>query len=171
MTDEQLQAWRESVLGQVKSFRVGHIDALWTQRYAIAIDDLDPLYFDHDYAQRHGYAAIVAPPNYLTTIRDEVSPGPLDSQLRADGLAVSSAPPIPGLAVMGGGQAIVFHEPVYCGDEIVAEKEIVKIAPQQGRSGPMVVVAEEIRYRTVAGQPKLTLTNTVLYRLLPEART
>lgn len=169
--ERQLQAWRERVTGQRRGFEVGVIDRLWTQRYAVALDDLDPLYFDEVYARSQGYRGIIAPPNYVTTIRDEAAAGPTEAEMRPDGLPLASGPPVPGLAAMGGGQQIVFHEPVYCGERIVADKQVVRIDQQAGRSGPMVIVEEEIRYATSEGVPKVTLRNTILYRVLGQEGT
>lgn len=166
--EQQLNSWRDQVMAQRRSFEVGVIDRLWTQRYAIALDDLDPLYFDEDYARAQGYRGIIAPPNYVTTIRDEAIAGPAESEMRPDGLPLTAGPPVRGLAAMGGGQKISFHAPVYCGERIVAEKQVVRVDQQSGRSGPMVIVEEEIRYATIDGEPKVTLLNTVLYRVLAQ---
>jgi acyl dehydratase len=166
--ERQLEAWRVEVMGRKREFEVGVIDRLWSQRYAVALDDLDPLYFDGDYARSQGYRGIIAPPNYVTTMRDEASSGPTEAEMRPDGLPLSAGPPVAGLAAMGGGQEIAFHEPVYCGERIVAEKQVVRVVQQDGRSGPMVIVEEEIRYRSDAGEAKCTLRNTVLYRVLAQ---
>lgn len=166
--ERQLQAWRDQLMGQRRVFELGVIDRLWTQRYAVALDDLDPLYFDEAHARAQGYRGIIAPPNYVTTIRDEAEPGPAEGEMRPDGLPLVAGPPVRGLAAMGGGQQIAFHEPVYCGERIVAEKQVVRVDQQAGRSGPMVIVEEEIRYATSDGKPKVTLRNTVLYRVLAQ---
>lgn len=164
--DEQLAAWRDKVVGQRRAFTVGMIDPLWSQRYAAAIDDLNPLYFDRAYAVQHGYRDMLAPPNYLTTMRDDATYGPVESAMQEDGLPGKSGPDVPGLAAMGGGQEIEFHDPVYCGERIVGDKGVIRVEQQTTRSGQMVVVVEEIQYRNDANERKVTLRNTVLYRVL-----
>lgn len=166
-----LDAWRDKVLGKTRRFSVGLIDPLWACRYAVAIDDLNPLYFDAVFAQANGYRGAIAPPNYLTTMRDDASFGPSEAEMQVDGLPNKAGPEVPGLAAMGGGQEIEFHAPVYCGENIEGEKGIVRIDRQTGRSGEMVVVEEEIRYRNDAGEAKVTLRNTVLYRVLQQEAT
>lgn len=165
---QQLATWRTQVMGQKRSFDVGVIDKLWSQRYAVALDDLNPLYFDEGYARAQGYRGIIAPPNYVTTIRDEALPGPVESEMRPDGLPLTAGPPLAGLAAMGGGQEIFFHAPVYCGERISGEKQIVRVDRRVGRSGEMVIVEEEILYLNHEGEEKVTLRNTVLYRILPQ---
>ncbi|VWX61675.1 conserved hypothetical protein [Burkholderiales bacterium 8X] len=165
-----IAAWRDDVLGRRQEFRVGLVDALWTQRYAVAIDDLDPSYFDEAAARSRGLRGLVAPPNYIATQRAAALPGPAESLMRSDGLPQESGPPVKGLAAMGGGQEFEFKSPVYCGETIVGDKEIVQVEPRAGRSGAMVVVVEQIRYFNADdGEHKLTLLNTVLYRLLDPA--
>src|SRR5690606_17949842 len=120
---ELLERWRDSVLNKTRSFRVGPISTLWAQRYAVAVDDLNPLYFSLDAAKAAGHPALLAPPNYITTLRDEQEAGPFESDLLTDGTRPDGRPDVPGLVVMGGGQDVNFHAPVYCGDVIVGEKE------------------------------------------------
>lgn len=168
---KQLNRWRQQVLGKTRGFTVGMIDPLWAQRYAAAIDDMNPLYFDDKFARDHGYQGIIAPPNYLTTMRDDVTYGPTESDMLPDGLLAKNGPDMPGLAAMGGGQEITFHNPVYCGERILGEKGIARVDEQTGRSGPMVVVEEEIRYKNDKGELKVTLRNTVLYRVLQQEKT
>lgn len=165
---QQLDAWRAQVIGVRRRFTVGRIDMLWSQRYAAAVDDLNPLYFDEVFARTQGLRGLIAPPNYLTTMRDEASWGPSEAEMQADGLPAKSGPPVPGLAAMGGGQEILFHAPVYCGEHITGEKQIVNVTEQAGRNGVLVVVEEEIRYINADGEAKLTLRNTVLYRVLKQ---
>lgn len=163
-----LDAWREKALNQPRTILVGKIDQLWAQRYAVAIDDLNPLYFDLEAAAAAGHPTLIAPPNYITTLRDEQQPGPVEAELLPDGTRRDTRPEVPGLVVMGGGQEITFHAPVYCGEAILAEKETVDIGTREGRSGEMIVVVEEVRYRNDAGERKVTLRNTALYRLIED---
>ena len=163
---DTIAAWRDTAVGMDSDFMVGPVNALWAQRYAIAVDDLDPMYFDEGYARSHGLRGLVAPLNYLTTQRHESAAGPAESSMQSDGLPQGSGPPLAGLAVMGGGQDIVFHEHVYCGEIIVGKKRVVRVEERTGRSGAMVVVEEEIRYFNSQGEAKVTLLNTVLYRVL-----
>ena len=55
------------------------------QRYARAVGDLDPIYFDEDAAREAGYDGLVAPPTFVG--RTVVKGSTLDD-LRLDGLWV-----------------------------------------------------------------------------------
>lgn len=151
-------------MGRVERFSLGRIEPLWTQRYAAAIDDLDPAYFDEEHARGLGYRGIIAPPNYIATLRGAPAFGPPESELLADGMAPDARPPLANLMGMGGGQTLALHEPVYCGETILAERRVVDVTEKAGRSGPLVIITEELRYRNSEGEPKLTLRNTLLCR-------
>lgn len=166
MLQEHLKAWSDKVLGTTHTFRLGRMDALWTQRYAVAVDDLNPLYFDAELARSKGYANMLVPPNYLATLRDEQTPGPIESDLLADGTRPDGRPDVPGLQIMGGGQELEFIEPVCCGEDIVGVKSIEAISLKEGRSGQIVTVQEVIRYSTDEGVEKLILRNNMLYRVV-----
>lgn len=158
----ELQRWADTVIGRTEQFSVGVIDPLWSQRYAAAIDDMNPLYFDEAYARAHGYRGIVAPPNYLATLRGGQGFGPAESELLGDGMAPSARPPLRNLIGMGGGQTLVFHAPAYCGERIIGERTIVRVSEKEGRKGPLVIIEDECRYLTEPGELVLTLRNTLL---------
>ena len=61
------------------------ITARDSQRYAMAVDDLDPVYFDEEAATRAGHRTLVAPPTFLSHAVAVANARPL-SELREDGL-------------------------------------------------------------------------------------
>jgi len=164
MDDRLIQAWRERVVDKISSFSLGRIDPLWTQRYAMAVDDLDPVYFDRQAAQQRGYQDIIAPPNYLATLRAEPQAGPAEGDLLADGTSPDGRPDMPGLQIMGGGQSIELLNPVYCGEEIHCEKKVKSITKREGKQGVMVIVEEELTYRNSEDVIKMILLNRSIYR-------
>lgn len=161
-----LREWADRALDRPERFVIGAIDPLWTQRYAIAIDDLNPINFDADHARHLGYKGLVAPPNYIATLRGDQTPGPADGELLADGMAPSARPPLANLLGMGGGQRLHFHAPVYCGEFIVGERTLAGVSQKNGKSGPLVIIEEKLHYATREGEAKLTLYNTLLCKWL-----
>ncbi len=59
------------------------IDRRESQRYAYAVGDLNPIYFDDESAKEAGYRTLTTPPLFITHAL--VTPKPA-STLRADGL-------------------------------------------------------------------------------------
>ena len=110
------------------------------QRFAIAVGDLNPLYFDEEVSRAAGFSRLVAPPLYLTSVMGW-NPGPAEAGLREDGLAEADSflIPIPGLRLMGGGQKIEFTGAVLEGARVVMKRQLEDVQLREGRSGPMVL--------------------------------
>ncbi len=116
------------------------------QRWAAAVKDRNPLYFDADFARAHGYRDVVMPPMYIGSVTAGVAD--LD-ELRPDGIPGRgpgdvSLPKCP--RIMGGGESIKFHEPVYDGDMLTSVRVIENIEEKHGRSGPFVLVTTRTTY-------------------------
>src|SRR3954469_24854137 len=72
------------------------------QRYAYAVDDLNPIYFDEAAARAAGYRTLVAPPTFLDHVTVE---GGEVADMRADGIFAGAEQRGPQLGrVMFGGQ-------------------------------------------------------------------
>lgn len=160
----ELQVWADTAIGRSETFSLGLISTLWAQRYAVAVDDLNPLYFDADYARSQGHPGLVVPPNYLATLRGAQTCGPSGNELLVDGMAPSARPPLDNLMGMGGGQKLIIHRPAYCGESINGRRTVTNVREKEGRSGPLVIIEDEIIYSTATAEPVLTLCNTLLCR-------
>ena len=110
------------------------------QRWAAAVKDRNPLYFDAAFARAHGYRDVVAPPLYVQYVTLGVAD--LDA-LRPDGTPGGGADDIPLPACprrMAGGEDWQFHAPVYDGDVITSTRRVADIQEKNGRSGRFVLV-------------------------------
>ena len=115
------------------------------QRWAAAVGDHNPLYFDAEYARAAGYRDVIAPPGYvqyatigvyeLATLRPDGIP-------HTAGVRLSRCP-----RRMAGGDELVIHQPLYDGDELTAVRTIDAIEEKQGRSGAFVLVTSHVTYR------------------------
>ena len=86
------------------------------------------------------------PPMYIGSVTAGVAD--LD-ELRPDGIPGRgpgdvSLPKCP--RIMGGGESIQFHEPVYDGDMLTSVRVIENIEEKHGRSGPFVLVTTRTTY-------------------------
>lgn len=115
------------------------------ERYAHAVGDDNPLYFDAAYAQEAGYSGVIAPPLFFEVPLKEAVPL---SELRTDGIAKSRQSPVPLSVnrVMAGGQEVEFLQPVYAGDTLTTETRLVDLIEKKGRSGGFVLVVRETVY-------------------------
>lgn len=117
------------------------IDARESQRYALAVGDENPVYFDEGAAQAAGHPTIIAPPTFLT--HAIVRPRAL-AELRVDGLwHEPSRVRLDVERIMFGGEEWDFVEPVCVGDTITAETRLADLDQKDGSKGPFVRVVRE----------------------------
>lgn len=117
------------------------------QRWAAAVGDHNPLWFDPEYARFNGYADVICPPLFLQYSVLGVTA--LDS-LRADGStgAVSGGLAFPHAPKrMAGGESTTFHGPAYHRDVIHMVRSVESITEKSGRSGRFVLVTWRTGYR------------------------
>jgi acyl dehydratase len=116
------------------------------QRYARAVGDLAPIYFDDEAARAAGYDGLVAPPTF---VGHAVVEGSTLDDLREDGLWIDRRGRRLRLAVsrtMFGGEEWEFREPVLVGDTITAERRLGKVEEKEGRAGPFVLIHYETTF-------------------------
>jgi acyl dehydratase len=143
VSDEQLVGPDAlAMIGKTISDATGTVVKKEFQRWAAAVGDRNPLYFDDSVAQEAGYREAITPPMYLQHVALGVAD--LDG-LRADGVpegSNSAAIPLPKCPkFMAGGEDWTFYEPVYAGDTLRATRTVVGVEQKQGRSGAFVLLS------------------------------
>jgi acyl dehydratase len=136
------------LIGGEQARATGIVEKKQFQRWAAAVKDRNPLYFDAGFARTHGYRDVVAPPLYVQYVTLGVSDL---ATLRPDGTPGGQAGdiPLPGCPRrMAGGEDWRFYEPVYDGDVITAVRRVEDITEKSGRSGRFVLVTWLTAYRS-----------------------
>lgn len=164
--DEALLDSIRANIGAEVTTSLGTLTAVTIRRYARAIDDANPLYHDTEFARRHGYADVVAPPNLVSAVSvwDE---GPATEDLREDGTPTTvqlAGLPTSGVRVMGGGAAMEFHTPITAGTTIVERTTLVDAELTTGRQGDIIVVTYRQEFMDDDGVALVTSTRKVLVR-------
>ena len=134
------------------------------QRWAGAVGDLNPLWFDAEYARAAGYADVVCPPLYLQYAVLGVTPL---AELRPDGssgaltgdLRFPDAP-----RRMAGGETQTFHAPAYHRDTVEMVRILTGIEEKQGRSGRFVVVTWLASFRNQHDDLLAEVTTSMIAR-------
>jgi acyl dehydratase len=152
-------------LGKTRRIPFGVINRRDVERFAFAVDDPNPLFFDDAFARAHGYSSAIAPPLYLSSVLGWESGPPQDS-LSPDGnpSGDETALPVGGLRVMGGGQELEFHRPVTAGLEVVIEFSVTNVELKQGRSGPLLVIQLQKKFLTNDGALLVTCRENAIAR-------
>jgi acyl dehydratase len=160
---ERLIELARAQAGQEHREDLGDIPRLLIQRFAAAIGDADPLYWDAAAARAAGYPDIIAPPTLLTSIRGWRG-GPLEDELRPDGSVPETEVYLPGVRRMGAGQAIEFVTPTHPGDHISVVERVVDAYAKDGRSGPLVFLETESEYLGQNDEVRSRFRRTVVMR-------
>jgi len=119
------------------------------RKFAEAIGDEDPIYYDEQAAQAAGLQTIVAPPTFLCTFRAQELPDPKITF---------------GRVRLNGGNAYEYYQPVYAGDTITVTAKYADVVERTGRTGKMVFVFTELTFRNQHGAVVAKGRNTGIMR-------
>ena len=134
-------------IGTVVATATGEVNRRDWQRWAAAVGDHNPLWFDTEYARANGYSDIICPPLYVpyavlgVTALDELRPDGSSGAVSGS-LAFPRAP-----RRMACGESTTFRLPAYHRDEITMVRTIASIDEKHGRSGSFVLVTWHTVYR------------------------
>lgn len=146
------------------------------RRFAQAIMDRDPLYYDEAHARGTRYARLVAPPLYpVHAFRPPAdAPDPLvsvqqnpdaDGTEGNDGMLFGLEPiQSPFKRLLNGGNEIEFFRCLAVGERCVAQARYAGVALKEGKSGQMLMVDVETEFRTEEGEVLLVNRQTLIWR-------
>jgi acyl dehydratase len=125
------------------------------RRYALAIDDPDPVYTDAVAARRSRHLGTVAPLFYVTWAVGVPGAEKSVKELGEDGLATFvGVPEIPNVWELGwvrGGEELEFFERIHVNDVVTVKGKIVDMKEKDGKSGKLVFVTSEFVYTNQKG--------------------
>jgi acyl dehydratase len=165
VTEQSLiDAESASRVGTVAATATGEVNRRDWQRWAAAVGDHNPLWFEPEYARAQGYRDVISPPLYLqyavlgVTALNGLRPDG-SSGAASGGLAFPRAP-----RRMAGGESTSFFGPAYHRDEIEMVRTIESIAEKQGRSGRFVLVTWRTVYRNQRRELVAEATTSMIAR-------
>ncbi len=122
----------------------GHI-----RRFAEAIGDPNPIYYEEEAARAAGYPSIPAPPTFAAALR------PNDAR---QGIAIDWG------KLLHGGQEFVYHRPIYAGDRLTLVQTIQDVYEKSGKAGTMDFLVLETTGRDAAGEVVFVAQSTVVVK-------
>lgn len=136
-----------ALVGTTLTRRSGMVDERDFQRWAAAVGDRNPLYFDRDHARSLGHRDVVMPPLFIPV----VTLGVVDLDvLNADGTPSDDGPgaiPLPACPRrMAGGTRFDFRRTLYPGDVVTEVATVSGIEQKSGRSGAFVLLRVATEY-------------------------
>jgi acyl dehydratase len=132
------------------------------KRFAQAIGETHPIYFDEKYAKSTKYGVILAPPLFcqIFTFEDV----PVD-QLPSDGSPIEIDVPIPAQRTVGGASSYEIFQRVKAGDQITAKSTLRDVFIKEGKSGRLYFVIVETEFSNQRKEPVAKETATYIKRI------
>jgi acyl dehydratase len=119
------------------------------RKFAEAIGDEDPIYYDEAAAKAAGFKTVIAPPTFLCTFRAQELPD----------LKITF-----GRVRLNGGNEYEYYQPIYAGDTITVTAKYADVSERKGRTGNMVFVITELAFRNQRGELVAKGHNTGIMR-------
>lgn len=132
-------------------------------RFAEAVGDTNPIYWDEEYAKKSKYGAIISPPGFfgwaIRRPRSTEGPEAVAGMRGGPDFAAAGFP-----RVLDGGTEYDFIKPIKAGDILTAESKIKDIIEREGRTGKMVFLIRETTYTNQNGEVVAKARGTSIHR-------
>lgn len=138
-----------SVLGVESSPISYEVEKGAIRKFAEAIGDEDPMYYDEQAAQAAGFKTIVAPPTFLCSFRAQELP---DLKIQF------------GRVRLNGGNEYDYYQPMYAGDTISVTATYADVTERTGRTGIMIFIITQLTFRNQRGEVVAIGRNTGIMR-------
>lgn len=99
------------------------------RRFAEALGDLNPLYFDHDYARASGFTTVVAPPTFPSSF--------------TAGVDVQALLGVPPRSLLLSEETIEYQRPIVAGDALLVTTRVAEVGERTGAAGRVEVAVLE----------------------------
>lgn len=118
------------------------------RKFARAIGDDNPLYFDEEYAKTTRYGRIIAPPTFSRTFDFG----------KIEGLEWETK------GLIHANESFRYYRPIYAGDILFCSNKLVKVFEREGKLGHMTFLVFQQTSADESGNPVLESHSTIIYR-------
>lgn len=141
----------KSVIGKTTEVSKMEVEKGHIRRFAQAVGDDNPLYYDEEYAKKSRFGGIAAPPSFPTVFGFEG--GSL-----LEGLDINFA------RLLHGEQEYEYFQPIMAGDTISFSSKISDVDVKEGKSGVMDIIKTEMTGHNQNGEKVFVGRSTVVIR-------
>ncbi len=149
-----------SLIGKGGDVRIFDVEKGPIRRFADAVSDPNPLYYDEEYAKNSRYGSIIAPPGFFGQPKGGAPSFDTKRELRPALTKVGYTNP----AAVDAGIEYEFFHPVRAGDTIVATSMIIDITEREGKTGKMAFAITETTYINQNGDVVARARATMIQR-------
>ena len=132
------------------------------KKFADAIGDRNPLYWDEEYARNSRYGSIVAPPGFFGWPTKWKRAMPFFSELRQE--VIDTITKAGYSRVLDGGIEFDFFQPVRAGDTLASVPRVASIQERETKSGKMILSIVETTYTNQNGDIVAKAHQTLIHR-------
>ena len=143
-----------SLIGRESEPVVHEVEKGAIRRFAEALGDFNPMYYDEEYARACGYPTIVAPPTFPASFH---SAADLRELL---GVGIKS--------LLHAEQAFEYERPILAGDRIYVSTRVAEVLERTGAAGKMDVAVIEDEGRDEEGNLVFKARRTLVVRAAKE---
>jgi acyl dehydratase len=145
-------------IGKIDPPCVREVERGSIRRYADAVGNENPLYFDEEYASESRYGTIIAPPGFFGW--------PMQSVPSSEGIIGLMTAMINAgyYRILDGGMSYECFLPVRAGDILIASPKVKDVSAKEGKSGTMIICNFETTYLNQNGDPVAKAYQTLIGR-------
>ena len=133
----------KNMVGKEKTFSSpSELGRATIHRFAVAVGDTNPLYYDEEFARKTRYGGIIAPPTLIFELNHDIG----DRILEDGGYADRIILPPPFTSFIRGGNEYKICQPVRPVDKITMKRKIAEIYEKEGKTGVLVFVIVEMKF-------------------------
>jgi acyl dehydratase len=132
------------------------------KKFADAVGDNNPLYWDNEYARNSRYGSIIAPPGFFGWPTKWTGAMPFFPKIREE--LISALKNAGYSRLLDGGIEFDFYQPVRAGDTLVSVMKIADVYTRESKGGTLVFSVTETSYLNQYGALVAIARQTLITR-------
>ncbi len=141
------------LIGKAGDVMVFEVEKEPIRRFADAVGDPNPLYWDEEYARSSKYGSIIAPPGFISSPWfSRPKSGAPGSSAREELRAALQNAGYTNPGAVDAGIEYEFFCPVRAGDTIAFTSSIKEVVEREGKTGKMAFIVTETKYTNQNGE-------------------
>ena len=150
------------LIGKADEVVIFEVEKGAIKKFADAIGDANPLYWDEEYARNSGFGTTIAPPGFFGWPTKWTTAMPFFSELRQEVIDTLSNAGLD--RVLDGGIEFDLYHPVRAGDTLSSLSRVKDIRERETKTGKMAFSITETTYTNQNGDVVAKTRQTIIHR-------